>query len=88
MKTEFLKQFDKDLDKLSLVKVKKNIIEIIENVESAEKVTEILQLKKLKGYKYAYRIKTGDYRIGVFIENSVVEFARVIHRKDIYKKFP
>ena len=49
---------------------------------------DIKNFKKLKGYKNAYRIKIGDYRIGVFIENKIVEFARVVHRKDIYRVFP
>lgn len=43
---------------------------------------------KLEGYKIAYRIKLGDYRIGVFIEDETIEFVRFVHRKDIYKKFP
>lgn len=88
MKTEFLKQFYKDLDKLTLESVKNDVIDTIENVENATKTTEIKNLKKLTGYKYAYRIKIGDYRIGIFIENDIVEFARVVHRKDIYKVFP
>ncbi len=38
--------------------------------------------------KFAYRIKIGDYRIGIFVESKVVEMARFVHRKDIYKVFP
>jgi len=61
---------------------------IAENVESATKITGIRNLKKLTGFKNAYRIKIGHYRIGIFIENNKVEFARVVHRKDIYNMFP
>ena len=42
----------------------------------------------MEGFKNAYRIKIGDYRIGVFIEEDTIEFVRFVHRKDIYKKFP
>lgn len=87
MTTEFLKQFYKDLDKLS-ESVKNDVADAIENVEAATRTTEIKNLKKLTGYKHAYRIKIRDYRIGVYIENGIVEFARVNHRKDIYKIFP
>ena len=87
MKTEFLKQFYKDLDKLS-ESVKDDVANAIENVEAASKTTEIKNLKKMVGFKYAYRIKIKDYRIGVFIENGIIEFARVNHRKDIYNIFP
>jgi mRNA interferase RelE/StbE len=88
MKTEFLKQFYKDLDKITLQSTLDDINSSIINVEEAVSVREITNLKKLTGYKNAYRIKIGNYRIGVFIENNIVEFAGVIHRKDIYRVFP
>jgi len=88
MKTEFLNQFYKDLDKITLSDVKNDIATAIEDVENATKPIEIKKIKKLTGYKNAFRIKIGDYRIGIFIEKNTVEFARVLHRKDIYKVFP
>ena len=89
MRTEFLKSFYKDLDKLDkLENVKNDVANAIENVEAANRTTDIKNLKKLKGFKYAYRIKIHDYRIGVFIENGIIEFAHVVHRKDIYNIFP
>ncbi len=88
MKTEFLKQFYKDLDKLESQDVSDNVANIITNVEKASKITEIKNLKKLIGYKSAYRIRTGNYRIGIFINKGIVEFVRIVHRKDIYNLFP
>ena len=88
MKTDFLKQFYKDLDKIKLDKIKNGVVDLIINVENATNISEIKDIKKLSGYKNAYRIKLGNYRIGVFIEDNIVEFARFVHRKDIYKVFP
>ena len=88
MKTEFLKQFLKDADKLAVQSVRNEVIKAIKNVEDSSATTGIRGLKKLSGYKNVYRIKIGDYRIGIFIENDIVEFARVVHRKDVYKVFP
>ena len=68
--------------------VKSSVIKTIELVESAKNLSEIPNLKKLKGHKSAFRIKVGDYRIGIFVEGKTVEMARVVHRKDIYKVFP
>lgn len=37
----------------------------------------------------AYRIRVGDYRIGLYIfEDGTAELAYVRHRRDIYKVFP
>jgi mRNA interferase RelE/StbE len=88
MKTEFLKQFYKDLDRIPSQSVRKDIKDSIINVEEAFLLRDIINLKKLTGYKNAYRIKIGNYRIGVYIDHSIVEFARVLHRKDIYRVFP
>lgn len=88
MKTTFLKSFFKDLDKLPSENVLIEIRKTIENVEKAIQISQISDLKKLKSFKNAYRIRIGDYRIGVFIEKGIVEFARILHRKNIYKVFP
>jgi len=86
MKVEFLKLFEKDLESLLQPKLQNNIFEVIAVVEKASKMSEIKNLKKLKGFKNAYRIKIADYRIGIFIEHGIVEFARIVHRKDIYRQ--
>jgi len=88
MKTIFKKQFLKDSEKLPLDKTRKSLVDAIINIEEAASVKDIEGIKKMSGYKFAYRIKMGDYRIGIFIENDTVELARVKHRKDIYKLFP
>ncbi len=88
MITKFTGRFYKDLDKLNRASVKKDILDIIENVEKATYISEIHNIKRLQGHPNAYRIRSGDYRIGLFVENNVIEFARVAHRKDIYKIFP
>jgi mRNA interferase RelE/StbE len=88
MKLVFLKKFSKDLDKIRTSKDKEAIREPIELIRSCHSIDEIKSLKKLKGFKDAYRIRIGDFRMGVFIEADIVIFARIAHRKDIYNIFP
>ncbi|HEY8783718.1 MAG TPA: type II toxin-antitoxin system RelE/ParE family toxin [Mucilaginibacter sp.] len=88
MIVKFTGRFSKDLDKLNQASVKKDISDIIKEVENAAHLSEIKNIKKLKGHLTAYRIRSGDYRIGLFVESNIVEFARVADRKDIYKIFP
>jgi mRNA interferase RelE/StbE len=44
----------------------------------------------MKGFDNKYKIKIGNYRIGLTIDknNSVLTCNRIAHRKDIYKIFP
>lgn len=47
-----------------------------------------LRSEKLQGYKNYYKIRFGNYRIGLMYENNTLTFERVLHRKEIYKFFP
>ena len=45
---------------------------------------------KLQGYEDYYRIRVGDYRIGLRLDydHRLVEFRRILHRSRIYRSFP
>jgi mRNA interferase RelE/StbE len=84
----YLAKFEKDVDKITSQAVKNDILQAITAVREASKLSEIKNLKKLTGYKNAYRLKIGTYRIGLLFEDNTVIFARVVARKDIYNVFP
>ena len=88
MKIEFLSIFSRDLDSINQKSIKSSLIKLIGQIEKVEKLNDIPKIKKLVGHKSAYRIRIGDYRIGFFFEDQKIIFARIIHRKDIYKLFP
>ena len=88
MQVVFISRFSKDLDRIKSDKLKSSVLDIIGILEKSKEVKEIPNLKKLKGHQTAYRIRIREYRLGLFIENDVVLLARLIHRKDIYKRFP
>ncbi|MDZ4846209.1 MAG: hypothetical protein SH857_11740 [Chitinophagales bacterium] len=42
----------------------------------------------MEGFKNFYKIRVGEYRVGVELEDdSTLRFILVTDRKDIYKKF-
>ncbi len=88
MKVEFLDKFSKDIDRIDNVKIRKKLAGIIEEIENSEKLSDLKKVRKITGFKNAYRIKLADYRIGFFFEKGIIEFARIMHRKEIYKFFP
>jgi mRNA interferase RelE/StbE len=88
MRVEFLSSFNKDLSKLSSAPVRKSLKKLIIILESAKSLSEIPRIKKLKGHSDAWRIRLGDYRVGFFYNNNIIQLARVLNRKDIYKMFP
>jgi mRNA interferase RelE/StbE len=88
MKITFSDSFNKDIAKLKDKNLNKKIVEAIEAIEKADSLNEIHNLKKLIGYKYHYRIRVGDYRLGIYIINDQIEIVRLLHRKEIYRYFP
>ena len=88
MEVKFTVLFNKDLAVIKNIKLIDAIEAAIIDAKKAVVQSDIKNLKKLKGYKSYYRIRIGDYRIGIYIANEVLEFSRFLHRKDIYKYFP
>jgi mRNA interferase RelE/StbE len=88
MEVKIDESFEKDLHKLKDAQLNKRVAKVIRQTQAAENLTQVTQLKKLKGTNSLYRIRVGDYRIGLEVQENVAIFIRILHRKDIYKFFP
>lgn len=88
MNVEFRESFLKDLRPVKDKNLNAKIKSSIENAERAATPKELSNLKKLKGSVDYFRIKFGDYRIGLKIEKDKVIFVRFLHRREIYRFFP
>lgn len=88
MKIEFTRKFESQVDHLHDEKLKLEIANAVRAVMAADALQDIPKLKKLSGFKTAFRIRTGNYRIGILYQDGVVYFVAFAHRKDIYKEFP
>ncbi len=84
----FDKAFLHDIRKINDAKLKLRIGTVVQSIENAETLNEIKNLVKMKGHASAYRIRLGEYRIGLFKEKEVIKLVRILHRKDIYTFFP
>ena len=72
MKVEFQSKFNKDVDAIHIPFVRKAILEAILDVENSKSIYDVRSIKKMSGFKNCYRIRTGDYRIGLFYEKGIV----------------
>ncbi len=88
MKLAYEACFEKDLKNISDKNLLKKIKSTIEEIGKTDKLSSISNLKKLRGYETFYRIRIGDYRIGIEIIEDCVIFTRVLHRKEVYRYFP
>jgi mRNA interferase RelE/StbE len=88
-KVEYTKRFLKELSELP-----KEIQAQAEGIAFEELLTSnpfsLGFLERMRGYPDKYKIRPGDYRIGITIDkkNNLLICQRIAHRKDIYRIFP
>jgi mRNA interferase RelE/StbE len=80
--------FKRDLKRIRDDGVLAAVRQAILDVEAAASWRDVDGIKKIKGAADAFRIRVGDYRIGLIIEGDLAEFVRVLPRRDIYRRFP
>ena len=89
MKLEFKESFAGDLRKRKQEKILlERVQQVINEVDKAGNINDIRNLKKLKVAGRYFRIRLGDYRFGLIIENDTVCFVRFLHRSEVYRYFP
>ena len=88
MKVEFKSSFARDLRKLRDEEVQRKVQQLIVLVEQSSRLDVVPGVKKLQSSGAYYRIRVGDYRIGITMADGIVVFVRFLHRRDIYRYFP
>jgi mRNA interferase RelE/StbE len=88
MKTAFRKSFARDLKKIKNQEVRGRVLQAIEQVEAASDLHSVTDLKKLRGTEGFFRIRIGDFRIGLVLDGETIEFVRCLPRRDLYRYFP
>jgi mRNA interferase RelE/StbE len=88
MEVIFLRSFLTDIKKINDKRLKDKIKDFIVSLENSESIDTLHGIKKLKGFSTAYRCRIGDYRLGFYKDENIIELARFVKRNDIYKVFP
>lgn len=89
MIVEFDKAFEKSLRPIHDPSILRKLKRIIIQIENSPSLLQLPNIIKLTGFSHYYRIRIGDYRIGIeLINKSKVRFIIIAHRKAIYKVFP
>ncbi|MBE5229119.1 MAG: type II toxin-antitoxin system RelE/ParE family toxin [Microcystis aeruginosa PMC 728.11] len=84
----FVAFFFRDLGAIKDRKLRQRIEAVIVEVEAANNLAELRNIKAIEGHPSYYRIRIGDYRIGIYVEENMIAFVRVLHRKEMYRYFP
>jgi mRNA interferase RelE/StbE len=91
MKVAYRKLFLKDLKKLKISNnsvYQKVFILVFEELPQVDSLENISNIKALKNAPHRYRIRLGDYRIGIEVNQNEIQIMRVLHRREFYRYFP
>ena len=88
MRVAFKRSFVRDLEKIKNQSLKDKARQVIELVKQADNLQDIPHTRKLRGSERYYRIRLGNYRIGLAVAGNEVAFVRFLHRRDVYRYFP
>ncbi|MFC1851712.1 type II toxin-antitoxin system RelE/ParE family toxin [candidate division CSSED10-310 bacterium] len=88
MEIRYEKSFERDLRKVKNKSVKNKIKEKIDEIKEVDNFASLSGIKKIRGYENYYRVRIGNFRIGIELKENIIILARILDRKDIYKYFP
>ena len=88
---DVIKLVRKEKNSRTIKQIEQTIDELKTRIEStsADQIAfPSSNVKKLRKGVGCYRVRVGDYRIGLKVVEGAVEFARLLHRSDFYRHFP
>jgi mRNA interferase RelE/StbE len=67
------KKFSKDLDAIRHeTKIKAQLLILIDVIRAAGSLTDLKGVRKIERYQAYFRIKVGDYRLGIKVKQNTV----------------
>ncbi|NJL35771.1 MAG: type II toxin-antitoxin system RelE/ParE family toxin [Leptolyngbyaceae cyanobacterium RM2_2_4] len=89
MNVEYRKLFLKDLKKLKNQPIYQQIYDLVfKTLLDAQSLQDLSGVKALVGTTNQYRLRVGEYRIGLELNKDTLEVVRVLHRREFYRYFP
>ena len=88
MRLDTRPSFNRDLRRIRDRDVRQRLTLKIQEIEAASNFTQMTDVLKMQGYDIHYRIRVGNYRLGIAVEGDVVILLRFGHRRDFYRGFP
>jgi mRNA interferase RelE/StbE len=88
-RVEYTKRFLKELASFPKAVQQRAEMIVFQELNSTNPF-ELGYLEKMTGYPDKYKIRLGDYRIGIMMDKQTqtIICQRIAHRRDIYRVFP
>ncbi len=88
MELRYKRRFERDLRRLRDANLLARVERVIADVHAACEIADVRGIAALQGSAVHYRIRIGDYRLGIEIGDGAPILVRFRHRRDFYQGFP
>ena len=89
MKVESSSRFIRDIRRISAPALARRVNQKIAEIEAAASIRDVSNVRRLNTPSgIHYRVRIGDYRLGITVEGEVAVLVAFGPRDDIYRRFP
>ena len=89
MQVRYRSSFRRDIRRVRNASLRRRIERKVAELEAATAISRVRGVEKVESANgNDYRIRIGNYRLGVTVENEVAVLVAFGHRSDIYRRFP
>jgi len=88
MTVEPSRQFSRDVRGLGSAQIRRRLDQVIQELIGAASITEVSGVRRLRAEGQHYRIRIGDYRLGITMYGETAVLRRFLPRGEIYRYFP
>ena len=89
MRVRYKPSFRRDIRRIRDADLNRRIQRKITEIEAIVTISEVSGIGRLRSASgNHYRVRIGEYRLGVIVEGDLVTLLRFSHRSDFYRRFP
>ena len=85
MDVKYKPSYDRDIDKITNKDIAKRLEELIKKLKEVDNLFNVSNCKKIKKNENRYRIRIGNYRLGIEKKEDTIFLVRFLHKKDFEK---
>ncbi len=89
MELEYRASFVRDLGRIRNADVRRRVDRVVQDLEAAASIANVPRAARINSPAGRfYRIRIGNYRLGLALQDGTCILVRCLHRRDIYRRFP
>ena len=88
MQVEPTRLFRQDMRRLGSAELRGRVDQVIQELIAADNITEVTGVIRMRARGEHYRIRIGEYRLGITMDGATAVLRRFLPRGEIYRRFP